>query len=103
MDKIFISVKRELVNSPEITKIIRKWEKRGNVMVFAQEYSFKNGQEKEMMQKVKSKIASCDIFVAIGESSIGVGIEIGIAYVLGKRIHIAMEETSATLRGVLNN
>jgi len=103
MDKIFISVKRELAHSSITDEIIKKWERKGIVTVFARQYSFKNGQEKEMMQKVKNEIADCDVFVAIGEKSIGVGIEIGIAYTLGKKIYLEMEEFSATLKGVVND
>ena len=100
MVKIFIAVKRELAFSPKTEEIVRKWEQKGTVMVFARQYSFKKGQEKEMMQKVRKEIADCDTMVAIGDNSIGVGIEIGIAYALGKKIIIEMEEVSATLKGV---
>ena len=103
MNKVFISVKRELAHSPETINTIKKWEKKGLVNVFVQKYSFKKGQEKEMMKKALDEISNCDIFVATGTISIGVGIEVGIAYALGKKIYIEMEETSATLKGVMNN
>jgi len=100
MSKIFITVKRELAYLPKTDEIIKKWERKGTVTVFARQYSFKKGQEKEMMRKVKKEIADCDSVVVIGDNSIGVGIEIGIAYALGKKIIIEMDEVSATLKGV---
>lgn len=56
-------------------------------VVFACKYSFTATQEKKMMEKAIKEIQMCDFLIAeVSDKVIGVGIEIGYAYGLGKPI-----------------
>ena len=102
MAKIFISVERELANEPKIDRLVSRWEKEGEVLVFSRKHSFSRGQEKEMMQRAREEIKKCDVLVVASDDVVGVGIEVGIAFALGKRIVLEIETSSSTLKGVAN-
>lgn len=83
-----ISYKSKNALSSEIDTIVDVLNKAGfNTLVFAREFSFPPTQEKEMMQKALAEIKKCNIFIAEASTkAIGVGIEVGYAYALGKKI-----------------
>ncbi len=72
--------------------------------VFADQYSFKEEEEKEMMQQAMEAINQSDWLIALAsEKAIGIGIEAGYAKGKGKSViyirHIEAEH-STTLSGI---
>ena len=107
MKKAFVSVsfnkKNELES--EITTIVGVLKKHNiNPFVFVNTYIFSLDKEKEMMDKATKAIATSDILIAeVTDKPIGVGIEIGYAYALRKKIICLRKkraEYSTTVGGI---
>jgi len=107
MKKAFISVSFKKKNdlSQELT-IISELLKKHKIkpFIFVNNYVFVKNKEKEMMKKATKAIANSDILIAeLTDKAIGVGIEIGYAYALKKKIiYLRKERTeySRTTGGV---
>ncbi len=109
MKKAFISIsfnkKNELED--EITAIAEVLKKHDmNPFVFVNAYNFSSDKEREMMHKATKEIATSDLLIAeVTDKAIGVGIEIGYAYALGKKIIYLRKkqaEYSTTVGGIAN-
>lgn len=109
MKKAFISIsfkkKNELDNEiAAITEVLKKHDI--NPFVFVNTYIFSPDKEKEMMNKATKEIAISDLLIAeVTDKAIGVGIEIGYAYALGKKIIYLRKkqaEYSITVGGIAN-
>lgn len=107
MKKAFISVsfgnKNELES--EITTIVGVLKKHSiNSFVFVNTYILSPNKEKEMMYKATRAIATSDLLIAeVTDKAIGIGIEIGYAYALGKKIIYLRKkqaEYSTTVAGI---
>ena len=85
---IAISYKNSRRLAAEIDIIVKTLREFGlESVVFVQKYYFSSSQSKEMMDKALKEIRSCDFLIAeVSEKAIGVGIEIGYAYGLGKPV-----------------
>lgn len=90
MKKAFISISFKKKNKLEneiasITEVLKKHDI--NPFVFVNAYIFSPDKEKEMMDKATKEIAISNLLIAeVTDKAIGVGIEIGYAYALGKKI-----------------
>ena len=107
MKKAFISISFKKKNELEgeitaITEVLKKHDM--NPFVFVNTYKFSSDKEREMMDKATKAIASSDLLLAeVTDKAIGVGIEIGYAYALGKKIiylRKKQSEYSTTVGGI---
>ena len=84
MKKVYLAIsysKRKNFDK-EVTVLKQFFFNRGiDLLVFVDQYNFKQNEEKLMMQTAFTAIDSCDLLIAeLTTKSIGVGIEIGYAY-----------------------
>jgi 2'-deoxynucleoside 5'-phosphate N-hydrolase len=73
-------------------------------LVFVDQYSFTNDEEKQMMQQAMAAIDSCDLLIAeTSEKRIGIGVEAGYAKAKGKPVIYCRHrdaEHSTTVSGI---
>lgn len=107
MKKAFISVSFKKKNElkDEIATIAKVLKKHNiDSFVFVNTYIFSSGKEKEMMNKATKAIIASDFLITeLTDKAIGVGIEIGYAYALGKKIIYLRKkqaEYSTTVGGI---
>ena len=109
MKKAFISISFKKKNEleSEITAIAEVLKNHDiNPFVFVNTYIFSPNKKKEMMDKATKEIATSDLLIAeVTDKAIGVGIEIGYAFALGKKIIYLRKkqaEYSITVGGIAN-
>lgn len=90
MKKAFLSIsfkkKNELKDEiAAIAEVLKKHDI--DPFIFVNKYILSPGREKEMMNKATKAIAASDLLITeLTDKAIGVGIEVGYAYALGKKI-----------------
>ncbi len=109
MKKAYFAIsyaKRKLFDK-EVKDLLNLFKKNNiKLLVFVDNYVFKEDQEKEMMKTAFEEIDSADFLIAeLTTKSIGVGIEIGYAFAKNKPIfylHKKGSEYSTTASGCSN-
>lgn len=109
MNKAYLAISRSnrqhLATEVEMLKTILK-SKHIDLMVFVDEYSFAPNEERAMMRTAFAAIEQADFLIAEGsKKAVGVGIEVGYAYAIGKPILYLRKEDSpysTTIAGCAN-